>query len=77
MLAAEVAADCLDQHWVHGSAPQAAGFPQREHPLHSAIPLGIVGALHDLAPEDGKPQRPLRPAGPSRGDSHHPLAGRF
>jgi hypothetical protein len=77
MLAAEGAADCFDQNWVHGSTPQTAGFPQREDPLHPAIPLAIVCALHDPAPENGKPQRPLRPAGPSRGDSHHPLAGRF
>ena len=60
MLASKVGRDRVHQDWEGGYAPQAARLAQRENPLHPAIPLGIEAALHQLAPQDGKPQRPLR-----------------
>jgi hypothetical protein len=59
MLVVKVARDGVHQDWEGGYAPQVAGLSHRQDPLHPAVPLLVVGALHHLAPEHGKPQRPL------------------
>jgi hypothetical protein len=61
MLAVEGAGDRFDQNGERGNAPEMARLPQRENPLHPAIPLVVVGALHHLPPEDGKPEGSLCP----------------
>jgi hypothetical protein len=61
MLAIEGARDRVHQDRERAEAPQATRLPQREDPLDPTIALRVVGALHQLAPEDGKPQRPLGP----------------
>jgi Type IV secretory system Conjugative DNA transfer len=57
----EGAGDGFHQDGERGNAPEPARLPQREDALDPAVPLGIVSALHQLAPEDGKAQCPLRP----------------
>ena len=60
MPAIEITGDRFDQDWKRGEAPQATRLPQREDALHPAIALLVVGPLHELAPEHGEPQGPLR-----------------
>jgi hypothetical protein len=61
MLAVEGSGDRFNQHGERGNAPETPRLPQREDAFDPAIPLGIVGALHDLAPKDGKSQSSLCP----------------
>ena len=60
MPAIEITDDCFDQDWERGEAPQATRLPQREDAFYPAIALLVVGPLHELAPEHGEPQGPLR-----------------
>src|SRR5687768_1836959 len=54
-LAVEVTRDRFDQNWEGGLAAQATGLPHGEESLDPAITLLIVGPLHHLAPQHGKP----------------------
>jgi hypothetical protein len=57
MPAVERTGDGFNQDRKCGEAPQTTRLPQRKYSLDPAIALRVVGALHDLAPEHGKPQR--------------------
>lgn len=61
MVVVKGARDSVHQDWEGGHAPQAAGLSHRKDLLHPAVPLLVVGALPQLAPEPGTPQRPLGP----------------
>jgi hypothetical protein len=60
-LIVEVTRDRVHQDWEGGPAPQAARLPYRKDPLHPAVALGIGGPMHQLTPQDRKPECPLRP----------------
>jgi hypothetical protein len=61
MLAVKVARNGIRQNWERGHAPQATGLSHRQDPLHPAVALFVVGALHQLPPEHRKAEGPLRP----------------
>ena len=55
MSTVDIAGDRFHQGRKRGYAPQAPRLPLRENPLGLTISLGILGALHHLAPEHRKP----------------------
>jgi len=59
MLAVEVAPHRFNQNWEGGLAAQATRFPHREEALDPAIAFVIIGALHHLAPEHPRTDRPV------------------
>ena len=73
MLVVKVGCDGVHQDWEGRHAPQVAGLSHRQDPLHPAVPLLVVGALHH---QHGKPQRPVELSTAWRVRDVHRVSGR-